>query len=423
MKRIVQWILAVICLSAVLITASAAPPKLNEDSPIFTFLVHNKDTAFSVTAVYVTDYNQDSFVATCSQAESWLEDGFEVELFDADGKYYETELVESRSGISYFSCPGLKGRKAMRITDKGAGEVTLAGRFIDYEKAEVLPLKTRRMDVDCWKEDKGVLYRKEDFREDLRFVGGPVVDHKNGRVIGIFNMTYDQEPAIYLLKEIGLPGTMVRGRDVVPMKDGKYAGDVLDGLPDGRGVYTLDIGCSFTGEFKNGDPDGQGTFRFVDGTTKSGGFGWVRYWGGQFLPQYRLTETSYSGMVSGGKPCGYGTMEFLGYGYYVGEFKDGFPCGTGTYYYHTYNNKPSITGSNWSVMPWGRLNEGLDGAGLLLNGCMQGYGVSASRQYGDYYIGEVEYGLRSGWGSFYGADGTLKQQGRFVNGEYAGRGY
>ncbi len=51
-----------------------------------------------------------------------------------------------------------------------------------------------------------------------------------------------------------------------------YKGEIKNGMPNGRGVYTYPDGERYVGQFKNGIQDGQGTLSYPDGRKYVGEF-------------------------------------------------------------------------------------------------------------------------------------------------------
>ncbi|MEE0997137.1 MAG: hypothetical protein U0L74_07190, partial [Paludibacteraceae bacterium] len=51
-----------------------------------------------------------------------------------------------------------------------------------------------------------------------------------------------------------------------------YTGDFVNGVPEGKGVYTFATGDRYEGEFKNGKRNGQGVYIFASGTRQTGIF-------------------------------------------------------------------------------------------------------------------------------------------------------
>ncbi len=54
--------------------------------------------------------------------------------------------------------------------------------------------------------------------------------------------------------------------------DGKYVGEIRNGVPNGQGTLTSPDGGKFEGEFKDGLLNGQGTVIFPDGEKFEGEF-------------------------------------------------------------------------------------------------------------------------------------------------------
>ena len=51
-----------------------------------------------------------------------------------------------------------------------------------------------------------------------------------------------------------------------------YEGSLVDGVPDGNGIYVYANGDRYDGRFRNGRPNGQGTFIFADDSRYEGTF-------------------------------------------------------------------------------------------------------------------------------------------------------
>jgi hypothetical protein len=142
-------------------------------------------------------------------------------------------------------------------------------------------------------------------------------------------------------------------------KDGKYLGEIKNGIPNGQGTYTKPDGSNYVGEFKDGKEHGQGTQTSLDGRTK------------------------YVGEWKDGKTNGQGTLKFLDGSNYVGEFKDGEIDGQGTF-----------------THPDGRKY-----IGEWKNNVYNGQGTLTSPD-GDKYVGEFKDGKMDGQGAFTFSNGT-----------------
>ena len=78
----------------------------------------------------------------------------------------------------------------------------------------------------------------------------------------------------------------------------KYIGEVENGVPNGKGIYTTPNGSKYVGDFKDGDFNGQGTYSWNNGEKFVGEFK-------DGLKNGQGTFTSFDGRKG------------------VGEFKDG----------------------------------------------------------------------------------------------------
>jgi hypothetical protein len=65
-------------------------------------------------------------------------------------------------------------------------------------------------------------------------------------------------------------------------KDGKYVGEIENGVPNGQGTFTSPsrFGRNYEGEWKDGRRNGQGTGTYFDGDKEVGEFKNGRIWNG-----------------------------------------------------------------------------------------------------------------------------------------------
>ena len=80
--------------------------------------------------------------------------------------------------------------------------------------------------------------------------------------------------------------------------DGKYLGEIRNGVPEGQGTFTFSDGEKYEGEWKDGNEHGQGTYTSPDGI-------------------------KYEGEWKDGEFHGQGTITFPDGGKYEGEWKEG----------------------------------------------------------------------------------------------------
>ena len=65
-------------------------------------------------------------------------------------------------------------------------------------------------------------------------------------------------------------------------EDGKYVGEIENGLPNGQGTYTNKFGDKYVGEYKDGKRNGQGTFTYPSGGKFVGGWKEGKPWNGTY---------------------------------------------------------------------------------------------------------------------------------------------
>jgi len=109
------------------------------------------------------------------------------------------------------------------------------------------------------------------------------------------------------------PDTQPQKIDANSLKDGKYEGETLNGVPHGKGKLTFNDGGYYEGDFVNGLPHGKGKRVF-----KPKGI----------VTQYQ----SYEGNFANGKMNGKGTLYYTDGSYYVGAFSKDKPHGFGERY-------------------------------------------------------------------------------------------
>ena len=200
-----------------------------------------------------------------------------------------------------------------------------------------------------------------------------------------------------------------------------YTDSAGNAVPCGFGMMDFHCGGSYIGAFAGGVPSGYGEYTTSSGTSMTNDWTWVTQERAVFDTDYPQSVQYYTGMVSGNGYWGFGAMSFEHCGVYFGEFLDGDVGGSGKYIYRMYNHASEVEGTNWGVVRGKNLGSGLTGSGLTLNGSLQGYGMSKSNQYKTYYIGEVENGLRSGYGRYFNASGEerMDRRGLYVKGMFS----
>lgn len=176
---------------------------------------------------------------------------------------------------------------------------------------------------------------------------------------------------------------------------GRYRGDVVDGLLQGRGRIDYPNGSWYEGQFDHGMRQGAGELHASNGDIYKGSFEQGLYSG-----QGRLTTRSGATYVGGfklGLRDGEGTQKDKGM-LYRGQFKAGVYEGPGRL----------------------ELEDGSQFQGLFANGRPNGEGVRSDAS-GNQYSGTFVDGQLQGNGSFSSADGD-QYVGRFRNNQLDGTG-
>ena len=153
-------------------------------------------------------------------------------------------------------------------------------------------------------------------------------------------------------------------------EEGKYIGQVMNGLPEGKGIFYYKNGSRYEGEFKNGKKDGIGIY---------------------FYEQEPFKGNRYDGGWKDNKQDGKGSYYFNDGDLFEGEWKNGGQRGKGIYYY----------------------NNGDRYEGDFKNRCMDGKGVYYYNN-GQRYEGDFRNGKREGKGIFYFNNGD-RSVGDYLN--------
>ncbi len=274
-----------------------------------------------------------------------------------------------------------------------------------------------------------------------------------------------------------VPSSEEESSQIITYENGDvYEGGVVDGVPNGQGVYTWSTGSKFEGTFAAGYPDGEGTFTYADGTTKqSNEWHWVAgdeysYTGGEYEGQLACY---YNGMAIGNEAYGYGSFEYVendpfcpgwyyegemndddangkGYlevpwgGYYLGYVAYGYPEGEGTFYFENGNTMSGewtwveeLPLTYYCVGETGNTTEFIETmlySGMYCNDDVNGYGTLNFVD-GGTFSGEFEYCCVTGYGRYAFVDGTVVEgdawteemnvtghSGLLFDGEYVGYG-
>ncbi|WP_353741644.1 C13 family peptidase [Pseudomonas fluorescens] len=198
---------------------------------------------------------------------------------------------------------------------------------------------------------------------------------------------------------------------------GRYRGDLVNGLLQGKGRIDYPNGSWYAGEFEKGQWQGQGEWHGSNGEVYRGQFNQ-----GLFDGQGALTTnaSSYSGGFKAGRRNGEGTLKENGMSY-RGEFKADQYAGLGRL---ELEDGSSYQGQFAHGKPNG---EGLRGdgngnqfTGHFVDGQLEGNGTFNSAD-GDIYVGSFKNNQLHGKGRYENADGDV-WLGQFKEGSLSGKG-
>lgn len=198
---------------------------------------------------------------------------------------------------------------------------------------------------------------------------------------------------------------------------GRYRGDVVNGLLQGKGRVDYPNGSWYAGQFQNGQWHGQGEWHASNGDIYKGGF-----LNGLFDGQGSLTTGtgSYVGGFKQGRRDGEGTLKERGLTY-RGAFKadqyDGLgrlELEDGSQYQGVFaHGKPNGEGQRSD-------GSGNQFSGKFVNGQLEGNGSFSSAD-GDQYVGGFHNNQLNGRGRYENSDGDV-WVGQFKDGALNGRG-
>ncbi|MBV7569164.1 C13 family peptidase [Pseudomonas sp. PDM27] len=198
---------------------------------------------------------------------------------------------------------------------------------------------------------------------------------------------------------------------------GRYRGDLVNGLLQGKGRIDYPNGSWYAGEFDKGQWQGQGEWHGSNGEVYRGQFNQ-----GLFDGQGALTTNanSYSGGFKAGRRDGEGTLNENGMSY-RGEFKADQYAGLGrleledgsSYQGQFAHGKPNGEGQRGD-------GNGNQFTGHFVDGQLEGNGTFNSAD-GDIYVGSFKNNQLHGKGRYENADGDV-WLGQFKEGSLNGKG-
>jgi hypothetical protein len=162
------------------------------------------------------------------------------------------------------------------------------------------------------------------------------------RTAQIIKMSSSQSSSgAIILAPISDPAS-IQGKQALSLKDGEYVGDVLNGVPHGRGTLTYHPAMDRTeykGEWKEGEFHGRGVLTFTSGSKMTG------TWVNGFLEGEGIYEwesgAKYQGTFKNSQFHGKGKCRNEDGSNYTGDFENGQEHGQGTY---TKSDGDSYTG-------------------------------------------------------------------------------
>ena len=95
----------------------------------------------------------------------------------------------------------------------------------------------------------------------------------------------------------------------IKLENGKYVGQIINGIREGKGIRYWDNGDRYEGYFRNGEQEGKG----------------IKYWN---------NGDRYEGYWNNGKKDGKGIMYWSAGDKYEGDWKDDLMEGKGIYYFN-----------------------------------------------------------------------------------------
>ncbi len=128
------------------------------------------------------------------------------------------------------------------------------------------------------------------------------------------------------------PMPPVNAQHAIKLTEGDYTGDVVNGIPHGRGVLNYFPGYErkkYNGEWKEGKFHGRGELQFTNGNTISGE--WVEGKSHGHVDRHFSDGARYEGQCANSQYHGAGEYRWAKGSFYKGEWVDGKKQGKGTY--------------------------------------------------------------------------------------------
>lgn len=116
--------------------------------------------------------------------------------------------------------------------------------------------------------------------------------------------------------------------DTIAYTNGKYTGEIKNGVENGKGTFVWSNGDKYVGDWVNGKRHGQGTMTWANGDKYTGEYKNDLFDGqGTYIT---ANKTIYTGSFSKGKCHGYGKITFPDGSGFAGTWNHGEPISNGT---------------------------------------------------------------------------------------------
>ena len=153
-------------------------------------------------------------------------------------------------------------------------------------------------------------------------------------------------------------------QELIGVNGGRYVGQVVNGLPEGKGIEYLNNGDRYEGDFRNGKHEGKGIYYHNNGGRYEGDFRNGKK-EGKGIADYPNGDR-YEGDFRNGKPEGKGIYYFNNGNRYEGDWKNGKMEGKGIYYK---NNGDRAMGDFYNGKPIGKHVMLTRNGEVIVNNC------------------------------------------------------
>ena len=144
-----------------------------------------------------------------------------------------------------------------------------------------------------------------------------------------------------------LTNKKVKIKDELLIKNGKYIGETVNGIMEGKGKFYYKNGDTYDGFWKNGAKEGKGIYIYKSGDLYEGDFKNDEFEGKGII--YYDDGDIYDGYFSKGKWHGKGIYYYINGKIYEGDWKEGMKSGKGIVYYPNGDRKMGNYSSNQKV--------------------------------------------------------------------------